>query len=99
MERRAEINRKTGETDISLSLSLAGGENEIDTDSGFFNHMLTLFAVHSGFGLKVRCIGDSDVDFHHTVEDVGIALGQAFNAALGDKKGIARYADILLPMD
>lgn len=99
MERKAEIRRKTNETDIALSLVLEGGERKIGTDSGFFNHMLDLFAVHGGFGMQVNCKGDSDVDFHHTVEDVGIALGQAFAAALGDKKGIARYAHILLPMD
>ncbi len=99
MERKGEIRRKTKETEIELTLDLSGGERAIETDSGFFNHMLELFAVHSGFGLKVRCKGDSEVDFHHTVEDVGIALGQAFSAAIGDKRGINRYADILLPMD
>lgn len=97
--REKEISRKTNETDIYVKLNLDGGGKEIATDSGFFNHMLDLFAVHGGFGLTVRCKGDSEVDFHHTVEDVGIALGQAFAAALGEKKGIARYADIILPMD
>lgn len=97
--RTAEIARKTKETDIKLALNLDGGEYAVDTDCGFFNHMLELFAVHSGFGLSVSCRGDIDVDFHHTVEDVGIALGQAFNSALGDKRGIARYADVTIPMD
>ena len=89
--RTAEISRKTRETDISLELNLDGGEYEIATNCGFLNHMLELFASHSGFGLKVKCIGDVEVDFHHTVEDVGIVLGQAFLQALGDKCGIARY--------
>ena len=97
--RTAEIERKTRETDIKLSLCLDGGEYEINTDCGFFNHMLELFAVHCGFGLKVDCKGDYQVDFHHTVEDVGIALGQAFLQALGDKRGIMRYADVTIPMD
>lgn len=97
--RTAEIIRKTRETDIKLSLDLDGGVYDIKTDCGFFNHMLELFAVHSGFGLKVNCKGDYQVDFHHTVEDVGIALGQAFFQALGDKRGIARYADVTIPMD
>lgn len=97
--RKAEIVRKTGETDIKLSLGLDGGENSVNTGCGFLNHMLQLFAVHSGFGLDVFCKGDTEVDFHHTVEDVGIALGQVFKNALGDKRGIARYADIILPMD
>lgn len=97
--RTAEIIRKTRETDIKLCLNLDGGEYEIRTDCGFFNHMLELFAVHSGFGLNAECNGDYQVDFHHTVEDVGIALGQAFFQALGDKRGIARYADVTIPMD
>lgn len=97
--RTAEIERKTRETDIKLSLCLDGGEYDIKTDCGFFNHMLELFAVHSGFGLKVDCKGDYQVDFHHTVEDVGIALGQAFLQALGEKRGIMRYADVTIPMD
>lgn len=97
--RKAEISRNTRETKIELSLSLDGGDYDIDTGCGFLNHMLELFAVHSGFGLKVKCKGDTDVDFHHTVEDVGIVLGQAFLQAIGDKKGIARYADVTIPMD
>lgn len=97
--RTAQIQRKTRETDIKLTLNLDGGDYCVKTNCGFFNHMLELFAVHSGFGFEVDCTGDVEVDFHHTVEDVGIALGQAFLQALGDKKGIARYADIILPMD
>lgn len=97
--RKAVIERKTNETQIALTLCLDGGKKSVKTDCGFFNHMLELFAVHSGFGLEVECRGDSEVDFHHTVEDVGIALGQAFLSAIGDKRGIARYADIVLPMD
>ena len=97
--RTAEINRKTRETDIKLNLNLDGGDYSVSTNCGFLNHMLELFAVHSGFGLKVECIGDVDVDFHHTVEDVGIALGQAFLNAIGDKVGINRYADVTIPMD
>ncbi len=97
--RTAEIKRKTRETDIELSLNLDGGVYEIATNCGFLNHMLELFAVHGGFGLNVKCIGDIDVDFHHTVEDVGIVLGQAFKKAIGDKCGINRYADVTIPMD
>lgn len=97
--RTSEITRKTAETDITLSLCLDGGEKVIETGCGFLNHMLTLFASHGGFGLKLSCKGDTDVDFHHTTEDIGIVLGQAFKNALGDKSGIARYADIILPMD
>lgn len=97
--RYAEIARKTIETDIKLSLDLDGGDYSVDTGCGFLNHMLELFAVHGGFGLKVKCKGDIDVDFHHTVEDVGIVLGQAFLQALGNKKGIARYCDKTIPMD
>lgn len=97
--REAEIIRKTKETDIRLKLDLDGGEYFVNTGCGFLNHMLELFAVHGGFGLIAECKGDTEVDFHHTVEDVGIALGQAFAQAIGDKRGIARYADILLPMD
>lgn len=97
--RTAEINRTTRETDIKLSLNLDGGEYSVNTGCGFLNHMLELFAVHSGFGLKVECKGDIDVDFHHTVEDVGIVLGQAFLQAIGDKRGIARYSDVTIPMD
>lgn len=97
--RTAEIKRKTRETDINLALNLDGGDYAISTNCGFLNHMLELFAVHSGFGLKVECTGDVEVDFHHTVEDVGIALGQAFLAAIGNKVGINRYADVTIPMD
>lgn len=99
MMRKAEIKRKTAETDIELSLSLDGGSSRIDTGCGFLDHMLTLFAAHSGFGLTVRCEGDTEVDYHHSVEDVGICLGKAFAKAIGDKKGIGRYGDIILPMD
>ena len=97
--RTAQLKRKTRETDIELKLNLDGGDYCVNTNCGFLNHMLELFAVHSGFGFELKCIGDVDVDFHHTVEDVGIAMGQAFLQALGDKKGITRYADIILPMD
>lgn len=98
--RTAEITRVTAETDIRLTLTLDGtGNSEIDTGCGFLNHMLTLFARHGRFDLCVRCKGDTDVDDHHTTEDIGIALGQAFYRALGDKRGICRYADRTLPMD
>ena len=98
--RNAEILRKTAETDIKLSLTLEGsGKSEIDTGCGFLNHMLTLLARHGRFDLNVHCAGDTDVDYHHTVEDIGIALGQAFKAALGEKRGINRYGDTVLPMD
>ncbi len=98
--RVAEINRKTAETDIYLYLNLDGtGKNQIDTGCGFLDHMLTLFSAHSKFDLTVKCKGDTYVDYHHTVEDIGIALGSAFNAALGDKKGIHRYGDTILAMD
>lgn len=98
--REAQIKRTTKETDILLSLSLDGkGESEIVTDCGFFNHMMTLFAKHGSFTLNINCKGDSEVDYHHTVEDIGIALGKAFCDALGDMRGIYRYADIILPMD
>ena len=97
--RRADIERKTKETDVSLTLDLDGGDYKIETDCGFFNHMLELFDAHSGFGLEVKCKGDTQVDFHHTVEDVGIVLGQAFSKAIGDKRGINRYADVVIPMD
>ena len=98
--RMYEISRKTAETDISLSLNLDGsGKSSIDTGCGFLNHMLTLFAAHGRFDLTVKCAGDSDVDDHHSVEDIGIVLGQAFQAALGDKRGITRYGSFLLPMD
>ena len=97
--RGSEITRKTNETDIRLYFSLDGGDVAIDTGCGFLDHMLTLFARHGGFGLTVTCKGDTNVDYHHTTEDVGIALGQAFGAALSDKRGICRYGDIILPMD
>ena len=98
--RQAEIKRTTRETDISLTLNLDGkGYADIDTGCGFLNHMLELFAFHGSFDLTVRCKGDTDVDDHHTVEDIGIALGQAFFSALGEKKGIVRYGNFLLPMD
>ena len=98
--RNAQIDRKTKETDISLFLELDGcGNSNIETDCGFFNHMLTLFASHGNFDLNVKCIGDSEVDYHHTVEDIGIVLGQAFKQALGDKSGITRYGNFILPMD
>ena len=98
--RTYEISRKTAETDITLSLNLDGtGKSRIDTGCGFLNHMLTLFASHGKFDLTVKCAGDVDVDDHHSVEDIGIVLGQAFQAALGDKRGITRYGSFLLPMD
>ena len=98
--RKAEISRETRETKIQLSLDLDGtGKRSVDTGIGFFDHMLELFSVHAGVDLAVRCVGDTDVDFHHSVEDVGICLGQAFRQALGDKRGIARFADRVVPMD
>ncbi|MBQ9117865.1 MAG: imidazoleglycerol-phosphate dehydratase HisB [Clostridia bacterium] len=98
--RVAEIVRKTKETDIQLTLNLDGaGESEIKTGCAFLDHMLTLFARHGKFNLTVSCQGDTDVDFHHTTEDVGICLGQAFKQALGEKKGIVRYGDAIVPMD
>ena len=98
--RSFEISRKTAETDIFLSLNLEGtGKSSIDTGCGFLNHMLTLFAAHGKFDLAVKCVGDTDVDDHHSVEDIGIVLGQAFQTALGDKRGITRYGSFLLPMD
>ena len=98
--RASEIKRKTNETDIELYLNLDGnGTSNIDTGCGFLNHMLTLFSKHARYDLNVKCIGDTDVDYHHTVEDIAIVLGKAFSQALGDKKGIYRYGDIILPMD
>ena len=98
--REATISRKTAETDICLTLNLDGsGKSDIDTGCGFLNHMLTLLSKHARFDLIVSCKGDTEVDYHHTVEDVGIALGEAFCNAIGDKKGICRYADCALPMD
>lgn len=100
MARTASIKRDTLETKISIELSLDGtGRYDIATGCGFLDHMLTLFARHGRFDLTVRCVGDLHVDAHHTTEDVGIALGEAFSEALGDKRGITRYADIILPMD
>lgn len=98
--RTAEITRKTKETDITLALNLDGrGESEIQSGCGFLDHMLTLFAKHGSFDLTVVCKGDTYVDDHHTVEDIGIVLGQAFSEALGDKRGIERYGSMTLPMD
>ena len=98
--RKAEIVRKTGETDITLSLDIDGkGESEISSGVGFLDHMLTLFSRHGRFDLTLKCIGDTYVDDHHSTEDIAIALGSAFRKALGDKRGIKRYGDIILPMD
>ncbi len=100
MQRTAEIKRKTTETDIGLSLCLDGsGIAEIQTGSGFLNHMLTSFARHGRFDLTVRCTGDTWVDYHHTVEDVGICLGEAIAAALGDMRGVTRFGSAVIPMD
>ena len=93
------INRKTAETDISLSLARGTGKAEVNTGCGFLDHMLTLFARHSALDLAVACKGDLQVDAHHTTEDVGICLGQAILALTGDKKGLARYGSMILPMD
>ena len=98
--RTAEIKRKTKETDILLTLNLDGsGESDINTGCGFLDHMLTLLAKQARINLSVRCNGDINVDYHHTVEDVGIALGKAYAQALGDKRGINRYGFFILPMD
>lgn len=98
--RVACIDRKTAETDISLTLDLDGsGKSDIDSGCGFLDHMLTLFSSHGRFDLSVRCKGDTNVDYHHTVEDIAIVLGSAFAEALGDKHGIHRYGDTILPMD
>lgn len=98
--RTASVARKTAETDITLTLCLDGvGVSRCDTGCGFLNHMLTLFARHGHFDLDVVCCGDTDVDDHHTVEDIGICLGRAFAEAIGDKRGIRRYGDLALPMD
>jgi len=98
--RISNIERETFETKISLSLTLDGsGKSKINTGSGFLDHMLTLLAKHSRFDIDLSCTGDTEVDYHHTAEDIGICLGQAFNSALGDKKGIMRYSSIILPMD
>ena len=98
--RSVNIERKTAETDISLSFCIDGtGESKIRTGCGFLDHMLTLFARHGMFSLEISCTGDTQVDYHHTVEDVGICLGQAFAHAIGDKRGIFRYGSMILPMD
>ena len=98
--RKASVARKTAETDITLELVLEGrGQAEIRSGIGFVDHMLTLFARHGGFDLKLACNGDTQVDDHHSTEDIGIVLGAAFREALGDKRGIRRYGDICLPMD
>lgn len=98
--RTATVARKTGETDISLTLNLDGtGRSVIQTGVGFLDHMLSLFAKHGGFDLELSCQGDTQVDDHHSVEDIGIALGQAFAQGLGDCRGITRYGSFLLPMD
>ena len=99
MERMAAITRKTKETDIELILWLDGGEVEVSTGVGFFDHMLTALAVHGGFGLKLKAVGDWHVDCHHTVEDTGIVLGRAFKEALRDRAGIVRYGNAMIPMD
>ena len=98
--RIGEVNRITAETQIRLKIDLDGsGRSRIDTGVGFMDHMLTLFASHGRFDLGLECKGDTNVDDHHTVEDIGIALGEAFAQALGDKKGILRYGHVALPMD
>ena len=100
MNRTAEITRKTRETDIKIKLDLdKSGEVSIDTGIGFLDHMLTALAVHGGFSLSVKCVGDLNVDGHHTTEDIGIVLGMAFREALGDKSGIMRYGSAFIPMD
>ena len=100
MMRKTEISRKTQETDIQLTLNLDGtGQYDIQTGIGFLDHMLSLFAFHAGFDLTLHAKGDLEVDDHHTVEDIGIVLGQAFRKVFGDKKGINRYGFFLLPMD
>ena len=98
--RSSEILRKTAETDIKLTLCIDGtGKSDIQSGCPFLDHMLTLFARHGRFDLTLACAGDVEVDYHHTVEDIGIALGTAFAKALGEKRGICRYGDITLPMD
>jgi len=100
LSRSASISRKTAETDIRLSLNLDGtGKHQLSTGVGFFDHMLTLFARHGLFDLEVHCDGDTEVDFHHSVEDIGICLGKALAQSLGDKQGITRYGSIALPME
>ena len=98
--RTSQICRKTNETDISLKLNIDGvGENKIDTGCGFLDHMLTLFSRHARFDLELKCIGDTYVDYHHTVEDIGIVLGKALSECLGEMRGIKRYGSFILPMD
>lgn len=97
--RNAVVERKTKETQIYVELNLDGGNTDINTGIGFFNHMLTAFAVHGGFGITVKVKGDLEVDCHHTIEDTGIVLGKAFYKALGDKSGIERYGSFYIPMD
>lgn len=98
--RKAEITRRTAETDISLCLNIDGtGKADVDSGCPFLDHMLTLFAHHGRFDLRLNCKGDVEVDYHHTVEDIGIALGDAFSEAVGDKRGIVRYGSFMLPMD
>lgn len=99
MERKAMIQRTTKETEIALSLNLAGGPVQVETGIGFFDHMLTALAFYAGFGLSLSVKGDLHVDGHHTVEDTGIALGQALSAAMGEKKGIRRFSSAYVPMD
>jgi len=100
LTRTSEIARKTNETDIKLAFAIDGtGQSDLETNVPFLNHMLDLFAKHGQFNLKVNAIGDIEIDDHHTVEDIGICLGQAFKEALGDKKGIKRYASVFIPMD
>lgn len=100
MIRAYKIERKTAETDIFLALSIDGmGRSAIDTGCGFLDHMLTLFAKHGRFDLTVKCVGDTQVDYHHTAEDIGICLGDAFAACLGEMRGITRYGNMILPMD
>lgn len=98
--RNGYIQRRTAETDITLKLELDGsGKSKINTGCGFMDHMLTLFAAHGGFDLEVECRGDVQVDYHHSIEDIGICLGKAFDQALGERRGINRYGSMLLPMD
>lgn len=100
MKRLGNITRQTAETDISLVLCIDGsGTSDINTGCGFMDHMLTLFAKHGGFDLTVKCKGDTEVDYHHSVEDIGICLGLALAEALGDMRGITRYGSMILPMD
>ena len=100
MARTASVERKTKETEIKISLNIDGeGSGVVSSGNGFFDHMLLLFALHGLFDLDLKCVGDVEVDFHHSAEDIGITLGSAFKDALGDKKGIVRYGSIFIPMD